>query len=318
MRLEYQILAAFFLDILVGDPRWFPHPVKIMGRLALRLENVSRKLIRPRLAGLITALTVIGLSAGLTYSALRAVTYLHPVGGDVLGIIIIYTTISVRDLYGHGMAVYRALSSGDLELAREKVAMMVGRDTDKMNESEVVRGTVESVAENIVDGVTGPLFFAVLAGPVGAMAYRAINTLDSTFGYRNERYIEFGWASARIDDVANFIPARLTAFAIVVASVLFGLHPLRSLRIIFRDSRKHESPNSGFPESAVAGALGVRLGGINYQNGTSEENPFIGDPEVSLTPRHIVSANRLMIGSSLIILLASLGARISLLYFGGP
>jgi len=155
---------------------------------------------------------------------------------------------------------------------------MVGRDTDCLDEAGIVRAAVESVAENTVDGVTAPLFFAILGGPVGALTYKAISTLDSTFGYKNERYIQFGWASARLDDCANFVPARLTAPLIVLAAAILRLNPANAWRIFLRDGRKHPSPNSGLPEATIAGALSVQLGGTMYRKGVPVEMPRLGDP----------------------------------------
>jgi adenosylcobinamide-phosphate synthase len=295
MRWEYQILSALMLDLLVGDPRWLPHPVKFMGRLAGRLEGPVRRLIRPpRIAGLVTAITVILVVALATLGFTRGAGWIHPIAKDVAATLVIYMTIAANDLAGHSMNVYRALKSGDLPEARRRVSRMVGRDTEPLDESGVIRATVESVAENSVDGVIAPLFYAVLGGPVGAMAYKAVNTLDSTFGYKNERYAEFGWASARIDDLANFIPARLTVPLIAMAAAFLGFRPADSLRVCLRDGRKHPSPNSGLSESAFAGALGIQLGGPLFRRGSPVKMPFLGEPIFGLDPSHIRKANALM------------------------
>ncbi len=177
-----------------------------------------------------------------------------------------------------------------------RVAAIVGRDTQQLDEAGVVRAAVESVAESTVDGVTAPLFFAAIAGPVGAMVYRAVNTLDSMFGHQDDRYRRFGWAAARIDDLANYLPARLTAPLICLAAALWisSRSGRAALRILARDGRKHASPNSGLAEAAMAGALGVQLGGVNYYDGEPLEKPTIGDAVVPLSPRHIRVANALM------------------------
>jgi adenosylcobinamide-phosphate synthase len=234
---------------------------------------------------------------------------MHPVVADVVSIGIIYTTIAARDLARHSNAVRQALAAGDLPEARRRVAMMVGRDTDHLDEQGIVRGTVESVAESTVDGVTAPLFFAAVAGPVGAMVYRAISTLDSTFGHRNERYLEFGWASAKLDDVANYIPARLTAPLICVAAALTFQRPLASFRTLLRDGGNHDSPNAGLPEAAMAGALGVRLGGLNYYFGRPVSKPAIGEPARKLSRAHIANANAVMFATAAIFLAAVLSLR---------
>lgn len=310
MRLEHQILAAVVLDLLAGDPRWFPHPVRAIGWLAGRLESLARRKIRqPKIAGIATVVLVVGIAAGCAWGMIALARAMHPVVADVVSIGIIYTTIAARDLARHSNAVRQALAAGDLPEARRRVAMMVGRDTDHLDEQGIVRGTVESVAESTVDGVTAPLFFAAVAGPVGAMVYRAISTLDSTFGHRNERYLEFGWASAKLDDVANYIPARLTAPLICVAAALTFQRPLASFRTLLRDGGNHDSPNAGLPEAAMAGALGVRLGGLNYYFGRPVSKPAIGEPARKLSRAHIANANAVMFATAAIFLAAVLSLR---------
>ncbi|HYA13029.1 MAG TPA: adenosylcobinamide-phosphate synthase CbiB [Syntrophales bacterium] len=311
MRLEYQILAAILLDLLLGDPRWLPHPVKLMGRYAAFLENPLRKSFRsPHMAGVLAVLLVLTVTGLATYAVIMAAGLLHPLFADVVSVIILYTTLAARDLIRHSLNVYHELKSGNLAEARKKVAMLVGRDTDILDETDIVRATVESVAENTVDGVTAPLFFAVLAGPVGAMLYKAVNTLDSTFGYRNERYIEFGWAAARLDDLVNFIPARLTALMIPIAAFFLRLSMLNSFKIIFRDRKKHPSPNSGLSEAAVAGALGVQLGGLNYYFGQPSFRATLGDPIRDLEKRDILKANALMLITLILAVVVFLSVRL--------
>jgi adenosylcobinamide-phosphate synthase len=295
MRWEYQILTALILDLLIGDPRWFPHPVRFIGGIASRLEKPFRRLIGPpRIAGLVTAITVVLVVALATLGFIHGAGWVHPIAKDVAATLVIYMTIAAKDLAGHSMNVYRALKSGDLPEARQRVSWMVGRDTERLDESGVIRATVESVAENSVDGVIAPLFYAVLGGPVGAMAYKAVSTLDSTFGYKNERYAEFGWASARIDDLANFIPARLTVPLIAMAAAFLRFRPADSLRVCLRDGRKHSSPNAGLSESAFAGALGIQLGGPLFRGGGLVKMPFLGEPIFGLDRGHIRMANALM------------------------
>ncbi len=310
MRIEYQVAVAFVLDSVLGDPRWFPHPVRYIGRAALVLEKPMRKIIsNARLAGVTTAIIIVAGTATLASLLLFAAGKIHPLVSDIIGILIIYTTIAARDLNEHAKRVLRALQSGDLSKARKALGMMVGRDTEMLDEPDLVRGTVESVAENLVDGVTAPLLFAIIGGPVGAILYRAINTLDSTFGYRTPRYLMFGWASARIDDLANWVPARLTAPFIVMASVILGKDAAGAARIARRDGSKHESPNSGISEAAFAGALGVQLGGLNYYKGKAHQGELIGDARVSLKPCHITEANKLMYLSTILFALAAIGIR---------
>jgi len=301
MRLEYQILIALLLDLAFGDPRWFPHPVRLIGRLIAALEKQTRKAITSeRVAGTVTALTVILLAAVTTAILIGVAQQIHPLLGDVAGILVLYTTLAARDLARHSLAVYRALEKFDLAEARRLVSWMVGRDTERLNEREVLRAAVESVAENTVDGIIAPLFFAVLIGPVGAMAYKAINTLDSMIGYKNESYIDFGRTAARLDDAANFIPARLSAPILTAAAGLLGLSASAAWRIAWRDGRKNLSPNAGIAEAAVAGALGVRLGGVMERRGRPVSQPEIGDPVVPLEREHIPAANRLMLMATIL------------------
>ena len=232
MRLEYQILLALALDFALGDPRPFPHPVKGIGWLALVLEGPARRVLRSAFAaGLLTALTVLAAAGLVAWGLIGGARMIQPWLGDGISVLILYTCFAARDLSDHSRAVDRALGEGDLPLARKRVGMIVGRDTDGLDEAGIVRATVESVAENTADGVIAALFYAVLGGPVAALVYKAVNTLDSTFGYRNVRYLMFGRASARLDDVANYLPARFTVLLIALATFLTGGKARRVLRL---------------------------------------------------------------------------------------
>ena len=311
MRLEYQILAAVALDLVLGDPRWLPHPVRGIGWLAQRLEAPARNILpRPRAAGICVATIVVTVTGLAAWGLTRLAWTWNSIAADAVAVLLIYTAIAPRDLARHSMAVYRALNENDLPEARRRVGMIVGRDTENLDEPEVARAAVESVAESIVDGVTAPIFYAVLTGPVGAMVYRAVNTLDSTFGYRNERYRRFGSASARLDDVASFVPARLTAPLVGVAAWALGERAGDAFRVLRRDGRNHASPNSGLAEAAVAGALGVRLGGLNYYDGEPSPKPALGDADEPLAATHIRRANGLMFASCAIFLAVCLAARV--------
>lgn len=310
MRLEYQILAAAALDLLLGDPRWLPHPVRGIGWLAARLELFARRALRhERLAGIVASLIIYAVAGLAAWGVVQLAGRWHPRAGDAAAIVVIYTTIAARDLTRHSAAVYDALRAGDLPEARRRVALIVGRDTEQLEEPEVVRAAVESVAESTVDGVTAPLLFAALGGPAAAMVYRAINTLDSMFGHQDARYGRFGWAAARIDDLANYLPARLTAPLVCAAALLVGQRPANAARILFRDGRRHRSPNSGLTEAAMAGALGVQLGGVNYYAGEPCDKPTLGDPLVPLAPHHIRKANALMLLAAGLFLALCLAAR---------
>lgn len=313
MTLEYQILAAFALDLIAGDPRWLPHPVRLMGGLALSLEAPLRRMLRnPRIAGIAVVCIVVGLTGLVAFFLIDLAALLYPWIADAVSILLLYTSFATRDLMKHSYRVYRALADNDIVEARKRVCMLVGRDTDALDETGVVRAAVESVAENIVDGITAPIFFAALFGPVGALAYKAASTLDSTFGYKDERYLLFGWASARLDDLLNYIPSRLTAPLMALAAAFIGLHPRNSARIFLRDGRKHASPNSGLSEAAMAGALGVQLGGLNYYGGEPHDGPKLGDPFRPLDKRDIVTANMLVLETSIFCLLLFTGVRAAL------
>jgi adenosylcobinamide-phosphate synthase len=353
MRLEYQILIAVAIDLLLGDPQWLPHPVRAIGRLAISLESLFRRIFgSTRLAGLLTAISTYLVVGTMAWGAIYLAAILHPLAADLVSIYIIYTTVAARDLARHSMAVFRSLAVGDIVEARRRVGAIVGRDTDQLDEAGVVRAAVESVAESTVDGVTAPLLFAVVAGPVGAIVYRSINTLDSMFGHRDDRYRQFGWAAARIDDAANYIPARCTGPLMCIAAIILrprnlpsapcpplssnpqslipnpsvtSPHPnplpkgegtiRRALKTMLRDGRKHTSPNAGLTEAAMAGALGVQLGGVNVYDGLPLEKPAIGKPLVPLGPRHIRQANALMFVTSSLFLAICLALRVGILHF---
>jgi len=310
MRLEYQIAIALLLDLVLGDPRWLPHPVRLIGRLIAALEGPARRAIPDaRLAGSVTALAVI-LAAALVTGAMIGISgWINPLLEDAVSILLLYTTLAARDLADHSIGVYRALERFDLAEARRLVSWLVGRDTERLTEAEVVRAAVESVAENTVDGIIAPLFFAAIGGPAAAMAYKAASTLDSMIGYRSERYIDFGRTAAKIDDGANYIPARLAVPIITAAAALTGGRATAAWRIALRDGRKHPSPNAGIAEAAFAGALGIRLGGIMQRRGRLVNLPEIGDPVVTLARGQIVAANCMMYAAAGIAAAVFLSAR---------
>lgn len=295
MNRAQQVACALALDALIGDPRWFPHPVRLMGRLCASTEAVCRERIPDgRLAGVVAAAWVVMCSGLVAGVGLRMAGWVSAGAKDVVSIGLLWTCFAARDLADHALAVSRALRQEDLEGARELVGRMVGRDTQALDEGGVVRAVVESVAENTVDGVTSPLCFAFLGGPVAAVVFKAVSTLDSMFGYRDERYRDFGWASARLDDIANYLPARLTVPALALAAGLMGLAPRDVLFACLRDGGRHPSPNSGIAEAAVAGALRVQLGGPVCRGGRSVPAKRIGHSYQPLRVKHITDAVALM------------------------
>ncbi len=271
---------ALLMDLVVGDPAVIPHPVKIIGWAITRLEKFLRLFTNSpsseRMAGCILALVIPGTVYVIMFGLCWLAARIHVNLGLIVSAWFISAAIAARGLMDVGNDVYQYLSKGEPEQARKVVDGIVGRDTEAMNEPEMVRATVETMAENIVDAVVAPIFFAFLGGAPGAMAYRAINTLDSMVGYRNSRYLHFGWASARLDDLANYIPARLTGVLIVITAAILRSRPVNAAVSIWRDSGKHPSPNSGIPEAGVAGALGVALGGLNYYEGIPSLRPLMG------------------------------------------
>ncbi len=307
------VLGAVVMDLFLGDPRTLPHPVVIIGWLISWLEGVLRQRIsQPRLAGVALLVITVGVSylvaAGLIYLG----TLVAPAVGFLVALYLAWVSIAARSLHLESAKVAQALERGDLPAARVALSYIVGRETAQLDEPEVIRGAVETVAENTGDGVVAPLFYLMLGGPALAIAYKAVNTLDSMVGYKNERYLEFGWASARFDDLANFIPARLTGLLMVLAAPLCGLSGEGSWRILRRDCRNHASPNSGYPEAAAAGALGVRLGGANRYFGRTVEKPTIGDPVRPLSLEVYVGVVRLMYGSEALLVLGWLALILAL------
>ncbi|WP_019912886.1 adenosylcobinamide-phosphate synthase CbiB [Paenibacillus sp. HW567] len=313
MTLAIILIAAYVLDRIIGDPQSLPHPVVLMGKAVSTIERLIRRFCsQPRAlkrAGVLLPLLVAGGAWVLTAALVWLLSRVSPWLAWAAEIWLISTTIASKGLRDAGMAVYAELRKGDIPAARKAVGMIVGRDTTKLDSPEIVRGTVETVAENIVDAIISPLFFALLGGAPLAMAYRAVNTLDSMVGYKNDKYRDLGWASARLDDVANYIPARITALLLVFSARLLRLNWRSCWRMVRRDARLHPSPNSGYPESAVAGALGIRLGGENVYHGVASFRAYMGDPLRTMEPEDIILASRLMLRSSaLFVCLCAAGA----------
>ncbi len=305
---------ACLLDAVVGDPRWFPHPVRWMGSFINWCDQHLHRLLlssaQQRMAGVLLAITLPtgAYAAGSLFIWLG--NSIDPLWGTITAVLLAWTTLAARDLVDHVRSVLLALRSASLTEARTAVAKIVGRDTDQMDESEIVRATVETIAESTADGIVAPLFYLVLGGAPLALAYKAVSTLDSMIGHLDDRYRWFGWASARLDDAANFIPARITAVLFVLSAGIVSRSwsvMQRTWHILLRDGRRHLSPNSGRPEAAMAGALGVQLGGINRYDGRAIERQCLGDPSQPLTRAHIGMALTLMLWTSLTGILLGMG-----------
>lgn len=304
----YDLAAGYLLDLALGDPRWFPHPVRLIGRMITWLECLMRRIFRSerglKLGGAVLAAVVVGTSCGLTWLLLQGAARLGSAAFHAVDIILIYSLLCTRSLDQEARRVREALQREDIVQARQQLSRIVGRDTQDLAPSEVARGAVETVAENLVDGIVSPLLFVLIGGAPLGMAYKAINTLDSMVGYRDERYRHLGWASARMDDIANWIPARLAGWVIIpLAARLNGRSFRNTWRVVLRDSRNHSSPNSGWSEAAFAGALGVQVGGTNYYFGRPVFKPTIGDGDALIAPGHITAAIRLMYTSSALALI---------------
>ncbi|WP_238546142.1 adenosylcobinamide-phosphate synthase CbiB [Tumebacillus flagellatus] len=309
---------AYLVDLFVGDPRWLPHPVVIIGKFVTRLDRLLRRASdskrTARLKGCLFPLLIVGGTYFVTYELLHLASLLSKWLSYALEIWLISTTIATKGLAQAGRGVYEALKAGDLPLARQRLSWIVGRDTEHLDCGEISRGGIETVAENIVDAVTSPLFFACLGGAPLAMAYRAVNTLDSMIGYKNEKYLHLGWASARLDDFANWVPARLTLPFLVASSTILKYNGRNTWIIALRDSAKHPSPNSGIAEAAVAGALNIQLGGNNSYGGVPSFRAHMGDRGVDTAPRHILQTIRLLYLTTALYLLAMTAAQ-ALLWF---
>jgi len=296
------IPAAFALDAVVGDPPNWPHPIRWMGKCIEVLEPACRKwMANELLAGLLFALTLIMVWWAGTAVITHVAYWLHSGVGFGLEVILIYYCLSARSLSDAAMEIYRLLAQGRVDEARTALSMIVGRDVDQYGAEEIARATVETVAENFVDGVLSPLFFAALGGAPLAVAYKVVNTMDSMVGYKNERYHRFGRAAARIDDIANFFPARLSVPIIALATGL--LAPGKggqSWKTGMAEGRRHSSPNAGHPEAAFAGALAVKLNGPNYYSGVLVEKPYIGASFGTVGVAHVRKGCQLMMLSAVI------------------
>ncbi|MCF2663306.1 cobalamin biosynthesis protein CobD [Oscillibacter valericigenes] len=300
------LLLGFCVDLVVGDPRCLPHPVQGMGWLIGKLEPPLRavfpKTERGELhAGVCLVLLVVGLTGLATGLVLWAAGLVHPALRAVLEVVICWQILAAKSLRTETMKVVRALERGSLEDGRRAVSMVVGRDTDQLTEEEVLAADVETVAENAADGILAPLLWAALLGPVGGMCYKAVNTMDSMVGYQNDKYRYFGRAAALLDDVCNFLPARIAGLLMCLAAYL-GFDGKNAFRIFFRDRKNHKSPNSAHTEAACAGALGLQLGGTHLYFGKPVEKPTIGDPVRPICREDVKRANDLALMTSVLAL----------------
>ncbi|HEY3591841.1 MAG TPA: adenosylcobinamide-phosphate synthase CbiB [Buttiauxella sp.] len=299
--------VAWLLDFWLGDPPHWPHPVRWIGNLITITQRLVRRFCKSdralKIGGGVLWLVVVGTTWGVSWGILHLASLVHPWLGWLVEVWMIYTVLAARCLSDAALDVYRALKEGTLAESREKLSWIVGRDTSQLERPQITRAVVETVAENSVDGVIAPLFFLLLGGAPLAMAYKAINTLDSMVGYKTEKYRAIGYVSARLDDVANFIPARLSWLLLSISAWFLGANPRKALLVGWRDRYQHSSPNCAWPEATVAGALGIRLGGPNNYFGERVEKPWMGDEQRGIALEDITRTIQLMMLASLFALL---------------
>lgn len=299
--------VAWLLDYWFGDPPHWPHPVRWIGNLITVSQRIIRQFCKSdralKIGGGVLWLVVVGTTWGVSWGVLYLANLLHPWLGWLVEVWMIYTVLAARCLSDAALDVYRALKHGTLAESREKLSWIVGRETSQLERPQITRAVVETVAENSVDGVIAPLFFLLLGGAPLAMAYKAVNTLDSMVGYKTEKYRAIGYVSARLDDLANYFPARLSWLLLTIAAFCLRANPRQALRIGWRDRYQHSSPNCAWSEATVAGALGIRLGGPNTYFGERVEKPWMGDEQRGVAIDDITRTIQLMMLASLLALL---------------
>lgn len=293
------LLTGYVLDLIFGDPRQIYHPIRIIGNLIAVLEKWIRKVFPKTSKGELAGGTVLVVLVVLICTAVPAAllglaAWIHPVVYWLLASFWCWQILATKSLKTESMKVYAPLKEGDLPAARRAVAMIVGRDTERLTEEGVAKAAVETVAENTSDGIVAPLIFLALGGPALGFFYKAVNTMDSMVGYKNERYLYFGRTAARLDDVLNFLPSRISAWLMILAAAILGMDGKNAKRIYLRDRKNHASPNSAQTEAVMAGALRVQLAGDAWYFGELYKKPTIGDPFRAVEPEDIVRANRLM------------------------
>lgn len=315
----FPLIIGFILDSVIGDPYSLPHPIRAVGRLIMLIEKFVRKQFSNlKKGGIFLALTVILISTAVPVIILIISYKIHIIVGIIIESIFCCYMIAARCLQKESMKVCNAAEKNDTEAARRAVSMIVGRDTAVLDSDGIVRAAVETVAENTSDGVTAPMFYMGIGGAAAGFFYKSANTMDSMIGYKNEKYADMGWFAARLDDVLNFIPSRLTALIMIIVSPLIKMDGINAYRIWKRDRRNHASPNSAQTESVCAGALHIRLAGDAWYFGKLHKKPYIGDNDRPIEPQDIRRVNRLMYASSVVMLVIACALRAFLVWiFGG-
>lgn len=301
------IPCAYLLDLAIGDPRWGWHPVRLIGRLIERSEKALNTAgANSKLRGIALVVFVIGTTVIFIWGIIILAGFINPFLRLFVSTILIYFSLSIKSLAVEADQVYGALKNRNIGKARNSLSMIVGRDTANLNEKEVIRASVETVAESTMDGIIAPLFYAFLGGPALVWIYKAINTLDSMVGYKNERYIKFGWASAKIDSLVNFIPSKITYLFLSISALLYGKSFINSCRCGLRYFFKGLEHNATVTEAAMAGALKIQLGGLNFYSSAPVSKPLIGKADFPLEARHIQESINLSCLCSLLFLLTGI------------
>ncbi len=311
MRLAFILACAFALDLLFGDPLWLPHPVCLIGNMISSMEKLLRKICRNEFAGgMVLSLVVVSASWTVPFAIVFMAGKLGGTLALIIEIYMCYQILAAKSLYQESMKVYRPLVEGNIPEARRFLSRIVGRDTENLDAEGIIKATVETVAENTTDGVMAPLLFMALGGAPLGFLYKAINTMDSMIGYTDEKYLLFGKFAARLDDAANFIPARISAALMILSAFVLGMDAKNAARIYARDRKNHKSPNSAQTESVCAGALGIQLAGDATYGGVLTKKPTIGDGINAIGPADIIRANRLMIATAVAGLLLVCAVRV--------
>ncbi|MBR1693539.1 MAG: cobalamin biosynthesis protein CobD [Lachnospiraceae bacterium] len=313
------VCAAFLLDLLLGDPQFLWHPVRGIGAAIAHTEHCLRKVLhidpereadqrKKRWAGVLLVICVLFLSVGAAAAVLRLAGRIHPLLGAAVECILCYRMLAMKSLRTESMKVYAALEKDDVREARFAVSMIVGRDTANLDKEGIEKAAIETIAENTSDGVIAPLLYMMLFGALGGVFYKAVNTMDSMVGYKNDAYLYLGWAAAKLDDLLNFIPSRIAAIFMIAASFLLGYNGRNAAYIYRRDRFRHASPNSAQTEAVCAGALQIELAGDAWYFGTLYHKPTIGDAVRSVEAEDIRRANRLLYATSMLTLAVGTGA----------
>lgn len=315
MQLSMMALAiGFCIDLIVGDPHWMIHPISLIGAFIIKLEKLLRACFPKTkkgeyIAGIFLVLIVSAVSTIVPWLILVIAGKIHIYLKFLILIVMCYQILATKALKVESMKVYDQLIKGNLKKAREAVSMIVGRDTESLTEEGVTKATVETIAENTSDGVIAPLLFMAILGPVAGFFYKSINTMDSMIGYKNDKYLYFGRAAAITDDIVNYIPARISAYLMIIATEFTSFSRIKAYEIYKRDCHNHESPNSAHTEAVMAGALGVQLAGDAYYFGTLHKKKTIGDSCRTIEPKDIKNANELLYVTAIIALISFLSIK---------